>query len=209
MKSKTRILATHQLSLISSADRIIFLRGDGNIDIGTFDEMKEKNDAFQKLMAYNNEETEEEEEEEVLENDFEEEKELIQRQLSKRSSTRDEEADHLNFNANNTDGGKLVESEERAVNGIDPIVYANYIKFGSGKFTPWGLVPLFLSTMILATFCQLFTNVWLYFWTEYKFKGKSDGFYIGFYVMFTMLSFALLTLEFVILVYLTNTASVT
>lgn len=209
LKSKTRILATHQLSLISSADRIIFLRGDGNIDIGTFDEMKEKNDAFQKLMAYNNEETEEEEEEEVLEDDFEEEKELIQRQLSKRSSTRDEEADHLNYNANNTDGGKLVESEERAVNGIDPIVYANYIKFGSGKFTPWGLVPLFLSTMILATFCQLFTNVWLSFWTEYKFKGKSDGFYIGFYVMFTMLSFALLTLEFVVLVYLTNTASVT
>ncbi|GMF01738.1 unnamed protein product [[Candida] boidinii] len=33
LKDKTRVLATHQLSLVGSADRIIFLNGDGTIDV--------------------------------------------------------------------------------------------------------------------------------------------------------------------------------
>ncbi|KAI5292356.1 hypothetical protein KEM56_006306, partial [Ascosphaera pollenicola] len=40
-----------------------------------------------------------------------------------------------------------------------------------------------------------------------KFAHKSNGFYIGFYVMFTFLAAIFLTLEFVLLAYLTNNAS--
>lgn len=210
LKDKTRVLATHQLSLIGSADKVVYLNGDGTIDVGTFEELKARNISFANLMAYNSEAKEEEEEEEVEEDEevVENEREMIQRQLSKVTKPEDEEAEHKDFNKNEHRDGHLTEQEERAVNGINAEVYQQYIKLGSGKFSPWLFCPLLVSLMILSTFCQLFTNTWLSFWTEFKFTNKSNGFYIGFYVMFTVLSFILLTCEFVMLVYLTNTASV-
>ncbi|KAG0668198.1 ATP-binding cassette transporter yor1, partial [Pichia californica] len=43
LKDKTRVLATHQLGLIDSADRMIFMNGDGSIDVGTIAELKLRN----------------------------------------------------------------------------------------------------------------------------------------------------------------------
>ena len=52
LKSKTRLLATHQLSLIGSADRIIFMNGDGTIEVGTMELLLRTNDDFRKLTAF-------------------------------------------------------------------------------------------------------------------------------------------------------------
>lgn len=217
LKDKTRVLATHQLSLIGTADRIIFLNGDGTIAVGTLEELNANNTDFNKLMAFNGQtndsDDEEEEENDVIDEDeiVENEKELIQRQLSKtqthKSAVQDDESTKRDYNKNNTNDGKLFEEEEKAVNGISFDVYKNYVKHGSGIFKHFGIVPLLISSIILATFCQLFTNTWLSFWTEYRFSSKPDRFYIGFYVMFTILAFLFLTLEFVLLAYVTNRAS--
>ncbi|KAG5419108.1 hypothetical protein I9W82_002875 [Candida metapsilosis] len=225
LKDKTRVLATHQLSLIGSADRVIFLNGDGSIDIGKFEELKERNPAFGNLMAYNSDSKAEEEQEEELEDYAEEElleedKRNIERQLTRRSTRtvttvgafpedveEDEEDRHHEYNLDEEADGKLIEDEERAVNAISKKIYAKYFQLGSGKFTPWVMLPLMLTFIVLATFSQIFTNTWLSFWTEYKFD-RPNGFYIGIYIMFTFLSFILLTCEFIILVYITNTASV-
>ncbi|KAI3404492.2 hypothetical protein KGF56_002684 [Candida oxycetoniae] len=222
LKEKTRILATHQLSLIGSADRIIFLNGDGSVDVGTFEELKEANPGFGNLMTYNHEHEKEEEVdiEQLSEEELEEEKKLIERQLTQRTTrtTRsigpeneeeddDEEARHHEFNLDETADGTLIGSEERAVNAIGWDVYARYIRLGSGRFTPWLILPALLTAMLLSTFSQIFTNTWLSFWTSYKFN-RPNKFYIGIYIMFTFLSFFLLTIEFIILVYITNTASV-
>ena len=226
LKDKTRVLATHQLSLIGSADRVIFLNGNGSIDVGTFAELKDTNPGFGKLMAYNSEHEKEEEEEveEINEEELEEERRMIERQLTRRTThtvktgisetgaggeagPEDEEARHREFNLDETVDGKLIDAEERAVNAIGWDVYAKYITLGSGRFTPYLLLPVLLTFMILATFCQIFTNTWLSFWTEYKFD-KPDKFYIGIYIMFTFLAFFMLTIEFIILVYITNTASI-
>lgn len=232
LEDKTRILATHQLSLIGSADRVIFLNGDGSIDVGTFDELSSRNSGFQKLMAFSSEaqddsddeaeHTESDDENAVkeLKYEFTEEdetreleREMIQRQISKRSSVAgedfDEEAIHKDYNKDKTDDGKLFADEEKAENGISFQVYKNYVKYGSGVFKGFGIVPVIFLSCVLATFCQIFTNTWLSFWTEQRFKGKTSGFYIGLYIMFTFLSFLMLTTEFIFLVYLTNTASVT
>lgn len=210
LKDRTRILATHQLSLIGSADRVVFLNGDGTISVGTFDELKASCPAFNSLMAFNSELKDDEDEDaksKLSEEEFEEEKEFIERQLSKTQTHIDEEEEHYDFNLNKTDDGKLISEEERAVNTINWEVYRNYVKYGSGKSSPWSLVPLILTTVVLTTFCQLFTNTWLSFWTGLKFHNRTDGFYIGFYVMFAVLSVILLLIEFISFAYLTNTAS--
>lgn len=227
---KTRILATHQLSLIGNADRVIFLNGDGSIEVGTFEELSSSNAGFQKLMAFNSESHSSDDESSELAEDADDyevrslayekyehdeerelEREMIQRQISKRSSIKtneDEEALHRDYNKDKTDDGKLFTDEEKAENQISFEVYKNYVKYGSGVFKNYGIAPIIFLTCVLATFCQIFTNTWLSFWTEHRFDGRNDAFYIGLYIMFTFLSFVMLTTEFVFLVYMTNTASV-
>lgn len=216
LKDKTRILATHQLSLIGSADRIIFLNGDGSISVGTVDELQNENEGFRKLMTFSSQaEKEEEEEEEVEEfelikeeDEAEAERERIERQLSRRQTVVDEEAIHKDYKTNKDEKGTLFEREESAVNGISFKVYKNYVKLGSGMFKRYSIVPVISVATMLATFCSLFANTWLSFWTGGKFEGRSDGFYIGLYVMFTILSFLLLCFEFMLLAYLCNRAAV-
>lgn len=215
LKGKTRVLATHQLTLISSVDRVIFLNGDGTISVGTFEELKRSNSAFLNLMEFNSEEKDEPEEEDgivehVLENGDStslEEKEFIAKQVTRQSTRVDEEAAHYDYDANKDKEGKLIMDEIRAENQISFQVYKNFVKYGSGFFKAYSIVPVFVVFTALATFFLLFTNTWLSFWTEYKFPHKSNGFYIGLYVMFCVLSFIFLTAEFVIVAYLTNEAS--
>ncbi|KAH3675689.1 hypothetical protein WICPIJ_009312, partial [Wickerhamomyces pijperi] len=61
MKDKTRVLATHQLSLIDNADRVIFLNGDGSINIGTVQGLLASNPEFLKLMEHSKKQSTEEE----------------------------------------------------------------------------------------------------------------------------------------------------
>lgn len=195
LAQKTRILATHQLSLIGSADRVVFLNGDGTIDMGTMAELKLRNEKFVTLMEYSTEHNDSDDElEDAKEDETFEEERLEEEKLVKLETIQQEEE------------GRLFEEEEKAVNGLPFSVYYNYVKLGSGIFG-YFYTPITVLFIALATFCQLFTNTWLSFWTEHRFPGHSDGFYIGIYVMFTMLSIVFVTVEFGMLVYLTNTSS--
>ena len=86
------------------------------------------------------------------------------------------------------------------------ICYKKYIQLGSKPLSPLIFVLIVLLTVSLSTFCQLFTNVWLSFWTEVRF-GQPDGFYIAIYVVITCLSLVFLILQFLCYIHLTNLAS--
>lgn len=187
LKDKTRILATHQLSLIGSADRIIFLNGDGTYDIGTFKELQNMNKGFIELMTHNSFNEEEDGKDDEIKI-FHEIKDDIKNESFRESD------------------GKLIGKEERAVNKLGVQIYKNYLKFGSGVIGILGWCAIYLANTIFATFSQLFTNVWLSFWVDLKFD-KSSNFYIGLYVMFSILSVIFLIIELLSLVYLINTAS--
>lgn len=184
LKGKTRILATHQISLIGYADRIVFFNGDGTVDVGTLLELTGRNNKFSQLMTKNTFEKEDEEAE-------------------------DQETvlDSMKQKAPGITKGALMITENKAVNGLGLEVYKNYLHYGSGKFTSMGWIAFYLVNTILATFCQLFSNTWLTFWIEQKFRNKKAGFYIGLYVMFSLLAAVFLVNELLSLVYLSNTAS--
>lgn len=222
LKDKTRILATHQLSLIGAADRVIFLNGDGTISVGTFNELKATNKGFNNLMAYNADDSDdsdnENEQYSVQELDQEEEdKMMIERQLTKHTTHTsiskrgtnvddDEEAIHRDYNKDNTDSGKLIDEEGRAVNGIEFAVYQRYVKLGQGFMKNYSNVIVLFILICLGTFCFLFTNTWLSFWLELRFD-RPDKFYIGIYIMFTFVTFFMMALEFTAIAYLTNMAA--
>ncbi|GMF97566.1 unnamed protein product [[Candida] boidinii] len=243
LKDKTRVLATHQLSLVGSADRIIFLNGDGTIDVGTQEELLQRNSMFKNLMNFQQEGDDEEEQE-----DEEEEKARLEKQLSKEEreyiaieTNRDDRSDEIADEVlsllvgddNNitddeqleldkklirkqttrreyekaTGDGTLIQKESRAVNSVSGHVFKAYLKAGSGKLGLIGLVLLIFLSVSLTTFTQLFANVWLSFWSYHKFEGYSNGFYIGIYVLLTLIFVVFVTFEFCLIVFVANNAS--
>ncbi|GEQ68087.1 hypothetical protein JCM33374_g1753 [Metschnikowia sp. JCM 33374] len=116
MVERTRILATHQLSLIGDADRIVFLKGDGTIEVGRLDDLKARVPEFKELMAYNaaSKEDDEEDIDDTENNDTTDaEKELIAQQVTRQSTVIDEEAAHHDYDANKDKDGRLILDEER------------------------------------------------------------------------------------------------
>lgn len=201
LKDKTRIMATHQLSLIDSADRMIFLNGDGSIDIGTINELKQRNKNLLKLLNFqsSNSNSESKEDEEIANEEENILKEQHQQVLQK-IKTENEGP----YNGNEI--VKIVGDEERAVNALSFKVYWNYCKLAFGNYQLISPI-LFVTFAILTTFCNIFTNTWLTFWIESKFDGRSKSFYMGIYIMFTFLYTFFLTFFFYLFCVFTNNAA--
>lgn len=191
LKNKTRILATHQLSLIGSADRIIYLDSNSNFDIGTQEELIERNEGFKTLMQFQMETKDKEQEDAEDQQVKKLEAELIKKQTTIIDDTK----------------GKLIEKEQVKANGIPKKLIWEYLKSGCGRLGPYVLLGNLIMAITLTSFCMLFQNVWLSFWSTDKFKGKTDGFYIGIYVMMTICFVMCAIWQFCTVVYITNRSS--
>ncbi|CDK25829.1 unnamed protein product [Kuraishia capsulata CBS 1993] len=183
LKDRTRVLATHQLSLIGAANRVVFLDGDGEVAIGSIDELKATRPNFVKLMEYSNQHDKAnkaaESEEEQLKTI-----QVISRQQS-----------------NLKESGTLIKAEQLS-QGVGLLVYRRFIWLGAGKLGIFA-IPLVLLAVVLSSFMQMFSNVWLSFWTESKFP-ISNGTYIGLYVLFTCLILIFVAILFALMAYITN-----
>lgn len=183
---KTTVIATHQLSLMNKADRIIFINEDGSLDVGTREEVAMKNSAFVSLLRHGaNASSQLEDKNEQIEKD-------------------DTEMGILEEENGEID--KLYDVEEKAVNSIPLRIYQQYLNAGSGIFSSFAL-PIVIISTALTVFTMMFANVWLSFWIDRKFSGKKDGFYIGLYVMFIFLGLIFVTIELSIMGYITVNAS--
>ncbi|KAK6204305.1 P-loop containing nucleoside triphosphate hydrolase protein [Scheffersomyces amazonensis] len=197
LRNKTIILATHQLGILEVADRIVFLNGDGTIDVGKVDELMCRNENFQRLIDYTQERESESNNASEYELNVSNNKEGDAIAISTQLSA---------SNKKDLATGRTMTEEERAINAISWDVYKKYVKLGSGIFG-WTALPLFIFFLALSTFFQLFTNTWLSFWMEKKFKGKSDNFYVGWYVGFAFLAVIVTAIQFTIMAYINNRAA--
>lgn len=111
----------------------------------------------------------------------------ISRIATKKSVHDDTENNNNNSPSQENNSGKLIQAEDRATNGVSLDVYKDFVRHGSGGLG-WGIVVILLLAILLANFCQVFTNVWLSYWTNHTFPGRSEGFYIGLFVMFGILT---------------------
>ena len=202
LKYKTRVLATHQLSLIQTADKVIYLNGDGTIDFGTLNELLARNNQFKRLIEFNTDLSRDNESgnnnyrayENFNDTDYNNNHGFEGAKLIRQQSVVPESSDIA---------GKIMGDEERATNAISWDIYKKYIDLGSGFFG-WSAGPVFIFLMTLATFCQLFTNTWLSYWTEKRFTNMSDNVYVALYVMFAFLTVFFTAIEFTMLAYMNN-----
>ncbi|CAH2350577.1 oligomycin resistance ATP-dependent permease Yor1p [[Candida] railenensis] len=191
LSESTRILATHQLSLIGSADKLIFMEKNGSLKYGTLEELNAYPN-FVNFMKYDTLKSKNTQKETNVE-EIESELDIVSKSKEASSSA--------------MATGKTVTEEERAVNSISFEVYKQFISAGSGIFTKYGIIPVVIIFVTVAVFCTIFTNTWLSFWTSDKFPTLSSGQYIGIYVMFTCLAVIFLAIQFGIMAYFSTTSS--
>ncbi|KAI5952286.1 hypothetical protein KGF54_003152 [Candida jiufengensis] len=191
LRHKTIVLATHQLSILEFADKIVFVN-NGSVDVGNVKSLMTNNRDFRKLIEFGGDieskkrQSQAEEEEDITDLSY--------------ISSRDKHLEDKNLQDLDITG-RTTTDEERATNAISWSIYKKYIELGSGIFGRFA-IPIFLLFVVIATFCQVFTNTWLSFWMEKKFAGKTDHFYIGFYIMFAILTVFFTAIEFSILAYM-------
>lgn len=190
LHGKTRILVTHQLSLIHLADKVVYMNEDGTIEVGTIEELKNRNPNFKDLMSYGA-------------NDDKK----VPKVKNEKSNSKEECVTNQVFSHENliTDG-KVIQNEERAVNAISKEIYKAYFLFGAGKLTIYGYFPILGFLLALSVFSNLFTNVWLSFWVSNKFE-QTNAFYTGLYVMFTMLAVIFMCVMYITLANLSTISS--
>lgn len=154
MKNKCRILATHQLHVLSRCDRIIWM-DDGHIQaIDTFDKLMTTSADFQKLMAT------------TAQEDVAQTEAMSAEDTSKKLEKK-------------TKKGKpaaLMQQEERAVKSVGWGVWRAYMG-ASGSVIFW---PLIFTSLVLSQGSNIVTSLWLSWWVSDKF-GFSEGVYIAAY----------------------------
>lgn len=199
LQDKTVVLATHQLALIENyADQVIFLDGSGSVAVGSVPDLRATVPAFNELMTYNDHDENEREEnlekqeaiEKVVPINATKNEDVIGSKLVRRVTTHksvvDEEKEAIEQQARQNSGA-LIAKENKASDGISLDVFKDFIRHGS-LGVGWLIIPWFILIVIIANFCQVFVNVWLSYWTANKFAGRSEGFYIGLFILFALLS---------------------
>lgn len=153
LRDKCRILATHQLWVLNRCDRIIWM-DQGKIQaFDTFDNLMRDHVAFQQLLETT--------------------------ALGEKKEPG--ETSHI-VDANDAKGKKkkskgLMQSEERAVSGVEWSVYTYYLR-ASGSILNG---PLVLLLLIISQGANIVTSLWLSWWTSNEYPWLSTGEYIGIY----------------------------
>ncbi|KAJ4008640.1 ATP-binding cassette transporter yor1 [Fusarium irregulare] len=155
LKDKCRVLATHQLWVLSRCDRIIWMENGKIQAIDTFEKLMKDHKGFQALMETT---AVEEKREEVKKPDDGEEPTADEKKKKKKK------------------GAALMTQEERASASVSWSVYAAYIK-ASGSILN---APLVLFLLIISQGANIVTSLWLSYWTSDKFN-LSTGVYIAIY----------------------------
>ena len=156
LKDKCRILATHQLHVLSRCDRIIWVEGGRIQAVDTFDNLMAHNVSFQQLMTMTSAEEEKEKEEHTNEDEVEDEKKISQKRKKKKPTA------------------ALMQEEDRAIKSVSWGVWIAYIKAGGGLW----VAPLVAILLILSQGANIATNLWLSWWVSNKW-GYSEGAYVS------------------------------
>ncbi|KAJ5175109.1 uncharacterized protein N7482_000986 [Penicillium canariense] len=165
LKDRCRILATHQLHVLSRCDRIVVME-EGRIHaVDTFENLMRDDELFKRLMSSSGQEDSPEEAEvadEVV-------GEPVETTVSKKVVPKKA--------APGKPTAALMQQEEKATASVGWSIWKAYIRASGSYFN--ALVVFIL--LALANVANIWTSLWLSYWTSNKYPGLSTGQYIGIY----------------------------
>lgn len=154
LKGKCRILATHQLHVLSRCDRIIVMDEGRIVEVDTFDNLMRDSEHFKRLMSTTSQEQHEEADSDDAGKD--------RKDAPKKAKSAKQAA--------------LMQQEERAVDSVGWDVWKAYI-MASGSFFNFIFA---IVAILLTNGANIMTSLWLSYWTSNKYP-LSRGQYIGVY----------------------------
>jgi ATP-binding cassette subfamily C (CFTR/MRP) protein 1 len=171
LKSKTRILVTHQLHFLDQVDSIIVMDESKIIGFGTFTDLLSSCPQFSTMMASHSGDVD---------------KDLGQQQIAvnvvKEASVGKEGEDKRKQKALDRKPTTLIAAEERATGGIASSVYLDYIFHLGG-----GLTIFLLAFFLVGTnSSRILTDQWLIWWSTTRFEDLTFSQYIGAYIGLTV-----------------------
>ena len=166
LKGKTRILVTHQVSILDQVDLIVVLKPGGTVsEKGTFQELMAKKDGdFAAFMAEHMSSVEEEEEEEKEEKKVEEKLkqkfkvETVSEQLQQSKALKTGE---IKKPKNLEAVGKLITEERAQTGAVKRTVYLQYI-----RAIGLTIVLLIFASMAASNVFQVLSSLWLSEWAN-------------------------------------------
>ncbi|KAM9984129.1 hypothetical protein ACTFIZ_003833 [Dictyostelium cf. discoideum] len=172
MRNKTRILVTHQLQFIPYADHIIVLNSNGELIQGTYQELNEKGIDFKSILKtkeinINNGNNKNKNETNQIKEENENEIINVNNVISDKNDP------------NLIEKAKLLVKEDKNEGEVEFNVYKQYFSYGSSGVTLFITISLFFIGQAIFKF----SDFWLAIWTERSIEGKSDSFYIGYYLL--------------------------
>lgn len=163
LKDRCRILATHQLHVLNRCDRIVVM-DEGRIDaVDTFDNLMRDNELFRRLMSTSRQEDSKDEEEDA--------EELAEEEIEKPKEV------ETTPKAPAKPAAALMQQEEKATASVGWGVWKAYVRASGSYFN--ALVVFIL--LALANVANIWTSLWLSYWTSDKYPSFSTGQYIGVY----------------------------
>lgn len=163
LKDRCRILATHQLHVLSRCDRIVVME-EGQIHaVDTFENLMRDNELFKRLMSTSGQEDSKEDEAEAAD-------EIVDES--------NEKAAPKKLAHGKPAAAALMQQEEKATASVGWSVWKAYIRASGSYFN--ALVVFIL--LGLANVANIWTSLWLSYWTSNKYPNLSTGQYIGVYV---------------------------
>lgn len=161
LEGKTRLLVTHQLHFLPRVDRILVIKQGTIVEQGTYEELVDQGQDFARILRDFGAKKEEEKDE---------------AEVAAEGEVKDDAAIPK---ANDAVKG-APNAEDRETGAVSTDVYKGYFRMGGGLWT----IPVLLATITFAQVAQVGNNLWLSFWSEDDFKGRSTGFYVGIYASF-------------------------
>ncbi|POR36814.1 Oligomycin resistance ATP-dependent permease YOR1, partial [Tolypocladium paradoxum] len=190
LRDKCRILATHQLWVLSRCDRIVWMEAGKIQAVDTFDNLMRAHKGFQALM----ETTAVEEERGGKDGD----EDKAPAAAPAAADAEEERRKHRK----NIKGAALMQQEEKAEASVPWSVYGAYVRASGSVLN----APLVVFVLLLSQGANIMTSLWLSYWTADTF-GLSTGQYIGVYAGLGALQALLLFLFSVLLSVLGTNAS--
>ncbi|PNY29412.1 Oligomycin resistance ATP-dependent permease YOR1 [Tolypocladium capitatum] len=187
LKDKCRILATHQLWVLSRCDRIVWMEAGKIRAVDTFDNLMREHEGFQSLMETT---AVEEERGGGDEDEKPQEAPLVDAEEERRKRKK------------NKKGAALMQQEEKAQASVPWSVYGAYVRASGSALN----APLVVFILLLSQGANIMTSLWLSYWTSNKY-GLSTGQYIGIYAGLGVLQALLMFLFSVLLSVLGTNAS--
>lgn len=171
LHGKTRILATHQLHVLSQCDRILWLEQGRIKALGTFKTLTDQYPDMIGELAYEAEGKEDKDQHET--DDMEAGHTMKPSEKNRLSLVEKKDGD--------TDLPALIDAEVQATSAIPWAIYRAYFSSADKKF----LIFLSLPLLAMAQGGNLLCGLWLAWWTLDRF-GLARNTYIGIYVALTV-----------------------